>query len=182
MARTGPMGGSSWSWEPHAAPPPHGGPASGGRMLILTGGDIFPPGLPSMNIQTTHRLRLCQASAQWKRDTAFLSSIQQNQALTKTGLWMLNTPTQILSGCPHKQPSWSRKVWRLPYPRIPPHYSLRAPTLSGPREQLCTNEAGNKLDREPPPHFLNPGAASRGEAECSPCDGLYHRSLWQHPP
>lgn len=38
---------------------PHGGPASGGRMLILTGGDIFPPSLPSMNIQTTHRLTDC---------------------------------------------------------------------------------------------------------------------------
>lgn len=173
----GPMGGSSWSWEPHAAPPtrPHGGPASGGRMLILTGGDIFPPGLPSTNIQTTHRLRLCQASAQWKRDTAFLSSTQQNPALIKTGLWMLNIPTQMPPGCPHEQPKLeSLKVWRLPCPRTPPHYSFRAPTLSGPSKQLCTNEAGNKLDREPPPHFLNPGAASRGEVECSPRGGLYH--------
>lgn len=81
---------------------------------------------------------------------------------------MLNTPTQMPSGCSRKQPSWSLTVWRLPYPRRPPHYSLRAPTLSGPSKQLCTNEAGNKLDREPPPHFLNPGEASRGEVECSP--------------
>lgn len=53
---------------------PHGGPADAGRMLILTGGDMFPPGLPSMNIQTTHRLRPRQASAQWRRDAALLSS------------------------------------------------------------------------------------------------------------
>lgn len=56
---------------------PHGGPADGGegeRMLILTGGDMLPPGLPSMNIQTTHRLRPRQASAQWRRDAALLSS------------------------------------------------------------------------------------------------------------
>lgn len=35
---------------------------------------MLPPGLPSMNIQTTHRLRLRQASAQWRRDAALLSS------------------------------------------------------------------------------------------------------------
>lgn len=76
-------------------------------MLILTGWDMFPPGLPSMNMQTTQRLSLCQAPAQWKRDTAFPSSTQQNPALTKAGLWMLNIPHRCHQDSPMNNPSQS---------------------------------------------------------------------------
>lgn len=39
----------------------------------------------------------------------------------------------------------------IPNPRIAPYHSLRVPALSGPGKELCTNEAGNQLDRTPTP-------------------------------
>lgn len=146
---------------------------------------MFPPGLPSMDIQTTHRLRLRQASAQWKRDTAFLSSTYQNPALSKDRLWMLARPHKCPQDAPRMPPRTTQaRVLRSGGDRLLGAHcaTLSDPAFSGPSRQLCTNEAGNKLDREPPPHFLSPGAASRGEVESSLRGRLYHCSLWQHPP
>lgn len=59
---------------------------------------------------------------------------------------------------------------------------LKAPTLSGPGKQLCTKEAGSKLDRvdrDPSPPASCPSAPPPGsEGQCSPA---LHTRLCPHP-